>query len=116
MSGRQLSAGVPGNLFGALAGAIVGPVWADEDDFAPNPGTPLFREYDAVVITRLDDRERWWSEGADEIARAPRVGDRGLIVALHEDEGHRAYTVEVMDGDGNTICVTDVWEGELKRE
>lgn len=72
-----------------------------------------FAEYDSVRIVRLDGQGRVWTAGADEIARPPRVGDRGIVLEVEESAAGRHYTIEITDGDGNTICVTDAREGEL---
>jgi hypothetical protein len=83
---------------------------------APAPASAssaVIAVYDGVEFVRLTLKDREWTEGADAIARFPRMGDRGVVVAIDEDTRGLVYTVEVFDSDSNTICVAEALGEEL---
>ena len=43
------------------------------------------------------------------------MGDRGIVLEVGESCDGRHYTIEVTDGDGNTIYVAEAQEAELGR-
>ena len=81
----------------------------------PRPAPPSFSEFDSVEFVRMTLVNRWWAEGAEETARLPREGDRGVVVAANDDQRARVYIVEVFDDDANTICVAEALGEELGR-
>lgn len=70
---------------------------------------------DDVRVVRLD------RSGADhlvvhEAQRAPRLGDRGVIVELVSAAGETRYLVEADDGDGEALWLAEFSAEELQLE
>lgn len=72
----------------------------------------MFQEYDPVKIVSLLNPNREF-HGSDEVARAPRVDDTGIIVAMSGQRDEKTYVVESVDSDGMTIWIADFHEDEL---
>ena len=72
----------------------------------------MFKEYDPVKIVSLLKSDREF-HGSEEVARAPRVEDTGIIVAMSGNKEERAYVVESVNPDGMTIWIADFHEDEL---
>lgn len=74
----------------------------------------MFKEYDPVKITSLREPDRHF-DGTQAVARAPRVGDTGLVVAISGKGDDRTYVVESVDLDGMTIWLADFHADELEK-
>ena len=74
----------------------------------------MFKEYDPVKITSLRGPDRHF-DGTKGVARAPRPGDTGIIVAVSGKGKDRQYMVESVDPDGMTVWLADFYGDELEK-
>ena len=74
----------------------------------------MFKEYDTVKITSLREPDRHF-DGTQAVARAPRSGDTGIIVAVSGKGKDKQYIVESVDPDGMTIWLADFYADELEK-
>ena len=72
-----------------------------------------FREYSTVRVSRLIEADRFFSGGADEISREPRVGDEGVVVDRSTYEGRPVYIIECMTDGGDTLWVAEFTHDKL---
>lgn len=70
-------------------------------------------ELDVVKVVTLPMTHRKVS-GSEGVCRAPRVGD--LATVVHVLEPGRAFVVEAVNADGNTLWVADFQVEELMLE
>jgi hypothetical protein len=75
-------------------------------------GQGKFREFGVVRVVKLIAADRHF-DGSESVMRAPEVGDKGVIVYLH-DENAAACIVECVDRDGMTVWLADFDFEELE--
>ena len=73
-----------------------------------------FKELQVVVVSQLISTDRQF-EGAERIARAPRVGDVGTICHAYDPTDAAApVIVECIDPNGMTVWLADFQPNELQ--
>ena len=72
----------------------------------------MLKEYDPVKLVALLKSARHF-DGTEGVARAPRIGDTGIIVAISAQGDAETYVVESVDSDGNTLWLADFQREEL---
>lgn len=72
----------------------------------------MLKEYDPVKLVALLKPARHF-DGTEGVARAPRIGDTGTIVAISAQGDAETYVVESVDSDGHTLWLADFQREEL---
>ena len=71
------------------------------------------RFLDIVRVVKLPDAVRGYTEGTDKVARAPAVGDVGVVCDVPPDP-HAPVAVECIHESGYTVWIADFFPAELE--